>query len=141
MGKKTIDVTIVGKGAYGALIAGKYARNDDVTLKAFVSRHAEGTKDKLTGAPIVRTAASWRKKFGRPRSRDVFDLCVHEPALLEALRAFTAIGARSFLSPNPLRWIGGDWSHLSGLLKQSGSTSWSLRNGTIPASSQNFEVR
>lgn len=102
MGKKTIDVTIVGKGAYGALIAGKYARNDDVTLKAFVSRHAEGTKDKLTGAPIVRTAASWRKKFGRPRSRDVFDLCVHEPALLEALRAFTAIGARNFILPKPL---------------------------------------
>lgn len=100
--KKKIAVTIVGKGSYGKLIARKYIENPAVRVRAFVAPRPKKVEGKLAHITTVRTAGAWKNKFGFPRKHDVFDLCIHQPILLQTLQEFVAIGARNFILPKPV---------------------------------------
>lgn len=96
-----LKITIVGAGAYGTRIAGKYKKFKTAQVKAVVSRH-KPISESFFGVPFFREAATWKKKFGAPQKTDVFDLCVHNAILIDILEDFIAIGAKNFILPKPI---------------------------------------
>jgi len=101
-----IRVTIVGAGHYGrAIVARKYADCPQASLCGVISPHTPAERligTPLEGLPLTRSAVEWLSVHGPPEKRDVFDLCVHPDAILQALQPLVDAGARSFVLPKPI---------------------------------------
>ncbi len=101
-----IQVSIVGVGHYArSIVARKYRECVGCRLKGLISPNAEqsvldGTA--LAGLPLARTAEEWARIHGPPGDSDVFDLCVHPDAIMQALPPLASLGARRFVLPKPL---------------------------------------
>lgn len=95
------DITVVGAGAYGVRIAGKYKKFDHAHIKAVVSRRRPMSEE-FFNVPFFDSAIEWKRCYGKPTETDVFDLCVHQDILLEILQQFVKIGARNFVLPKPI---------------------------------------
>jgi hypothetical protein len=96
-----VNITIVGPGVYGTRIASKYKKFETAELRAVVGRHKPKTKVFL-GVPFFGSAATWRKEFGTPGNKDVFDICVHNDTLICVVEDFIKIGAKNFILPKPI---------------------------------------
>lgn len=96
-----VYITIVGAGAYGKRIAGKYRKFETAEIKAVISRR-EPDPEAFSSTPFFTSAVAWKKKFGIPSSDDVFDICVHHHLLINLLEDFVAIGAKNFILPKPI---------------------------------------
>jgi hypothetical protein len=96
-----INITIVGAGAFGGMMADKYGKSKMARLKAVVSPHKPDS-GRFPDMPYFDSAAGWRRNFGKPGSGDVFDLCVHADVLINVLKEFVAIGAKNFILPKPV---------------------------------------
>lgn len=96
-----IDITIVGAGVHGTRMAGKYRKCKATRVRAVVS-NKQPTAEALAGAPFFVSAKEWRKRFGKPGHKDVFDMNVHHNVLLSLAKEFVSIGARNFILPKPI---------------------------------------
>lgn len=96
-----VNITIIGLGTYGALINEKYTKFNNAIVKAIVVRNKQSAK-KFTNIPFVLSALEWQKCFGKPKSNDVFDLCIHESAIVKIIESFISIGAKNFILPKPI---------------------------------------
>lgn len=106
------NVTVVGAGRFGALIAGKYQH-----LKAVVSPRPPADPV-FASVPALRSAREWQTRFGAPTAEDVFDICVHPDVLLEVVEAFAAIGAKNIILPKPVAMGAADLTALARLIRR-----------------------
>lgn len=112
-----IHVTIVGAGAYGALIANKYKKCKAVDIRAVVSRRKPAS-ELFADRPFFHSAAGWKKSFGSPGNDDFFDLCVHQPELIAVLKDFVVIGAKNFILPKPIALTAKELSQIENLVAE-----------------------
>lgn len=96
-----INITIVGSGVYGTRIAGKYKKFKDVKLRAVVGHH-KPKSEAFLGVQFFGSATAWKKEFGTPGNKDVFDICVHSDTLICVIEDFIKIGAKNFILPKPI---------------------------------------
>ena len=96
-----INITIVGAGVHGTRMAGTYKKSKTARLRAAVSRR-QPTAEVWAGIPFFVSAKEWRKHFGKPGPKDVFDINVHPDALLTLIQEFVSIGAKNFILPKPV---------------------------------------
>lgn len=96
-----INITVVGAGVHGARMALKYGNLEDARVRAVVSPHAPALPA-FAEVPFFVSASAWKRKFGKPATTDVFDLCVHQVFLISVLKEFVKIGAKSFVLPKPI---------------------------------------
>lgn len=124
MSRKKLRITLVGAGHYSRdLIGPKYRENPDVELFAVISRSAsvESLKGSaLEGLPIFRNADEWKKSFGMPTERDVFDVAMFPEYAADALKDLVAIGAKNFILPKPVATTGAQLDDLMKSQKEHG---------------------
>lgn len=102
---KSLNVTIVGAGYYGLLISKKYAKNANTHLKGIIDPNPNKKKmqeNPLNKLPVFCSPKKWEEKFGKPNSKDIFDLCVHEMILISVMDNLIKIGAKNFILPKPI---------------------------------------
>src|SRR3989344_3394947 len=96
-----IDITIVGAGVHGTRMVGKYKKCKVARVRAVVSNRQPAT-EVWAGVPFFVSAKEWKKHFGKPDKKDVFDINVHQDALLQLIKEFVNIGAKNFILPKPI---------------------------------------
>jgi len=96
-----IDVTIVGAGIQGARMAGKYKEYRAARIRALIG-NKQPTADLWKGVPFFVSAKEWKKSFGKPSKKDVFDMNVHQNVLPLLMKEFIKIGAKNFILPKPI---------------------------------------
>lgn len=112
-----IDITIVGAGVHGTRMAGKYKKSKTVHVRAVVSRQ-QPTAEIWAGMPFFVSAKAWRKYFGKPGPKDVFDINVHPDALLPLIQKLVKIGAKNFILPKPIALRRADLAALNGMVQR-----------------------
>ena len=96
-----IDITIVGAGVHGTRMADKYKKCKVARVCAVVSNR-QPTAEVWAGMPFFVSAKEWKKRFGKPGKKDVFDINVHQDILLPLIKEFVSIGAKNFILPKPI---------------------------------------
>lgn len=104
-----MEVTIVGAGSYGSLIASKYTQSGCANVKAVVSPRPNNFTARHE---YCAGATQWKGKFGVPTSDDVFDFCIHPQNIPKVLGQFVGIGGKNFILPKPVALSANDLTRL-----------------------------
>ena len=100
-----LSLTLVGAGHYAIDLAGPlYRRSRKCTLKSVITPYPnkkplKGTA--LGGLLLFNSIRSWSDSFGISNN-DVFDLCIHQYAIVPVLRELAEIGANKIILPKPI---------------------------------------
>lgn len=103
MARKLLNITIIGAGHYGFMIAKKYLKKPEISLTGIITRNINKKIPKeLADVAFFSSMADWETRYGKPTKDDVFDLCVHENILIQELEKLTIMGAKNFILPKPI---------------------------------------
>ncbi len=119
MSAKPLNITIVGAGHYGFMIAKKYLKKPEISLIGIITRNVNKKNPKeLEHIPLFNSLTAWENKFGKPKENDVFDLCIHENILIQELEKLVEIGAKNFILPKPIALTKGRLDKILEIIKK-----------------------